>query len=111
MASFGGALVLFGGSGVELALDDTWKWDGSVWTKRREGDGPGGGAYGSAVANVGHTLLLFGGKTDVGEFYLGSVDAFGSPGTTWQWDGQSWNDLGHDWSGPAPRERAVLVSY
>ncbi len=76
-----GRVVLFGGLpwGTVTPRDETWEWDGALWTRRNPATSPPGraGALMAYDARRGVTVL-FGG--------------FGSRplGDTWEWDGTNW---------------------
>jgi len=82
----GGISGAFGGTHTEQQsvvqtqfLNDTWEYDGAVWT--RVGDtGPAPRSGGGLVYN-GKTLLLFGGK-DQGNTFK----------DTWEWNGKHWTE-------------------
>jgi hypothetical protein len=64
-----------------VALGDTWTWDGAGWIQH---DVPGPSArYGSAIATLNDTVVLFGGAgPSNGVTY----------GDTWTWDGAIWSE-------------------
>ncbi len=80
-------VVLFGGQGREGELDDTWLWDGRVWSeatpagvspsKRR--------SHGMAFDRSRSQIFMYGGTTGL----LGLGDA-------WTWDGSSWVEESFD---------------
>jgi hypothetical protein len=93
-----GRTVLFGGSGPDGLLGDTWEWDGSAWTQKFPALSP--------APRRRHTLafdalrgrtILFGGASDSTSF-----------GDTWQWDGSAWTQLAPAASPPA-RDGHALV--
>jgi hypothetical protein len=55
--------ILFGGynEGVSVYLDDTWSFDGQVWTQLKPPSSPPAASQ-SAIATLGASLLLFGGN-------------------------------------------------
>jgi uncharacterized protein (TIGR03437 family) len=74
--------VLFGGDSNNVAVNDTWVWDGSNWTEESPQDMPpmrsnAAMAYDSAHGQV----VLFGGVAD-------NV----ALGDTWLWDGANWTE-------------------
>jgi hypothetical protein len=89
MATYGNKVVLFGGGSLAAAQinppypprDDTWEWDGTVWTQRSPQVSPEPRQNASAaLAAVGSKLVLFGGES-----------AQGAPvSTAWEWDGTVW---------------------
>jgi hypothetical protein len=94
-------VVLFGGTelGAQTALNDTWTWDGKVWSKDVSTLRPpprmeAAMAYDRAT----HQLVLFGG-----------IDADGTPyADTWSWDGAAWHEL-HPAISPPPRRDAAIA--
>jgi hypothetical protein len=69
-----GRIVLFGGTGGTLALDDLWEWDGSAWTKIAS-EGPVGRFAGAATYDSARDrIVLFGGD-----------DGHGPLGDTWEY--------------------------
>ena len=68
--------VLFGGSGP----NDTWEWNGTVWTQRSPATSPVG-RQGLAMAYDGSrgVTVMFGGATGSGIL-----------NDTWEWDGADW---------------------
>lgn len=76
-----------------VALDDTWEWDGRIWSSR---SGPGPSARSRAAIAydpVHRRSVLFGGRT-----------AGNKPvvlGDTWEWDGSTWT-LIEPVTSPAP---------
>jgi len=78
-----GVVVLFGGTGPKGFLDDTWEWDGSVWTEVTPPAGPDSSPtprFGHAMVYdpIRHRIVLFGGID-------GPYRA-----DTWEWDGAQW---------------------
>lgn len=69
-------------------LNDTWEYDGSMWTRVADtGPSP---RYAFGLVYGGNVILLFGGK-----------DSSNALRDTWQWDGQHWTQRQD--IGPAPR--------
>jgi hypothetical protein len=91
-----GVTVLFGGSRQGsfdnvIDNDETWEWDGSIWTRRNvAGPSPRDGHRMAFDAARGVTVL-FGGESDQGCRFA----------DTWEWDGNAWNQRMA--SGPSPR--------
>ena len=75
-------IVLFGGAtdGTEFsAVNDTYTWDGTNWTKQTPSTVPSA-AFGASIADGPTGPILFGG-----------VDATGTPlGQTYLWNGSNW---------------------
>jgi hypothetical protein len=82
---FGGRQVHGGLDGRPEALSDTWTWDGTAWALRGV-SGPSA-RYGSAIANAGGNVVLYGGAQD----YDGVSQQDLIFGETWLWDGVHWN--------------------
>jgi hypothetical protein len=90
-------LVIHGGLQSGNNFDETWEWDGQIWT-RFAGTGPGARegalmAYDAAHANT----ILFGGSTPDTEIHS----------DTWAWDGQTWMQASE--TGPARRFPGGMV--
>jgi hypothetical protein len=62
-------------------LNDTWAWDGALWSQVQD-SGPPGRGYSSLAPAPGGEVLLFGGR-------LGST--FWND--TWIWDGRNWTQV------------------
>src|SRR5262249_24253297 len=98
--------VLFGGQ--IGARPETWEWDGSKWLQVAH-IGPEARNL-LAMAFNGRSILLFGGRAQLGGAVLTTDD-------TWEWDGKFWVErrdfcppprLGHAMSFDTGRTRAVL---
>jgi hypothetical protein len=75
-------------------LNDTWEYDGSVWTRVADtGPEP---RMGCGLVYDGKTMLLFGGKNDTSFFK-----------NTWEWDGKHWTQRQD--IGPAARAFAAFA--
>jgi hypothetical protein len=75
-------------------FNDTWEYDGSVWTRVADtGPEP---RMGCGLVYDGKTMLLFGGKNDTAFFK-----------NTWEWDGKHWTQRQD--IGPAARAFAALA--
>lgn len=77
-----GVTTMFGGfAGGNLALGDTWEWDGLAWTQKSPAVSPSA-RWGHAMAFDARRarLVLFG----------GFVPNVGFVSDTWEWDGVSW---------------------
>src|SRR5947208_10664444 len=71
-------VVLFGGSGSNGYLDDTWTWDGTNWTQKFPANKPAVRAnHGIAYDAARQQIVLFGGEDSSGGFQLND---------TWLWD-------------------------
>jgi RHS repeat-associated protein len=81
-----GKLVVFGGeNSASAAVQETWTWDGTNWTKLTPATSPSA-RWGARMAYDTATGLtyLFGGYTGSGQGYLND---------TWKWDGTTWTKL------------------
>jgi hypothetical protein len=75
-------------------FNDTWEYDGSVWTRVADtGPEP---RMGCGLVYDGKTMLLFGGKNDASFFK-----------NTWEWDGKHWTQRQD--IGPAARAFAAMA--
>jgi len=73
-------ILLFGGFDGTRYLNDTWTWDGAMWTKHAPAASPPGRDRSGLVYDAARAeVLLFGGLT-----------AGGVLGDTWMWDGTTW---------------------
>lgn len=76
-----GHVVLFGGTGTSVDLNDTWLWDGSDWMKQSPPNSPPPMAWARIVYdNFNQKNVLVG--------Y--SSDHFNPGPQTWFWDGATW---------------------
>src|SRR5260221_6832669 len=95
-----GRVVLFGGSGSQGVLGDTWEWDGSAWAlQRASGPSPRAEmamAYDSARGRV----VLFGGVNFSGPAPVEFAD-------TWEWDGTTWRS--NSIAGPPARQSHAMA--
>lgn len=83
-------LVLFGGTGSDGTMDETWEWDDTSWRKKGSLDPT---ADPSPPPRVDHSLgydstakkvLIYGGTTGLSEDgYFGDL---------WEWDGATWTE-------------------
>jgi hypothetical protein len=90
-------LVIHGGiQSAGTTFDETWEWDGQMWTKFT-GTSPGGreGAL-MAYDSAREKTILFGGAMDMQVL-----------GDTWLWDGAQWTKVSTQ--GPPPRFPGGLV--
>jgi hypothetical protein len=73
-------IVLFGGGGG-FHKDDTWTWDGLLWTHEQPAHVPGA-RYGDALAYdpIRERVVMFGGH-----------GTYGYMDDTWTWDGTDWS--------------------
>lgn len=82
IAMFGSTseLILFGGNRNKTKYDDTWAWDGKVWTEKHPAHKPPHlNSHAMAYDAERNQIVMFGG------FENGK---FGS--STWIWDGNDW---------------------
>ena len=116
-----GRVVLFGGAGSDpppqRLLQDTWEWDGLLWTQRAT-SGPSGSldprgarwSHAMAYDAANERVVLFGGDGD---------DWLPMPSEeTWTWDGAAWSvaatsgpsrRYAHAMAYDSVRDRVVLV--
>lgn len=81
--------VLFGGRGNPtsssdpVAMDDTWTWDGSRWSRATPAVSPTGRFYHAmAYDALRQRVVLFGGRLD--------TQSSASSNETWEWTGAAW---------------------
>jgi hypothetical protein len=86
-----GTAVLFGGiactsSCPTTALNDTWTWNGSNWTKMSPSTVPTGRLWSGMVYDSGRGVNVM---------YGGSPPTLGTPdfSDTWQWNGSTWTQM------------------
>jgi hypothetical protein len=78
---FGGQIE-FGNGRIHL-FNDTWAWNGAVWTQLQQATSPPARAYASMAYDAAtSTIVLFGG---------GNCCFGGQMGDTWIWDGTNWH--------------------
>lgn len=86
-------IVLFGGFVFEQAatfLNDTWEWNGDVWTQVADTGASPRHGHAMAYDSLRQRTVLFAGV---------SPDGLGND--TWEWDGGAWTQVAD--TGPAPR--------
>ena len=91
--------VLFGGRSFDGSLtdyDDTWEWNGQVWTNRQVSGPAARNMHMMAYDAAREKIVLFGGHGD------------GRLGDTWEWDGQTWTQRTPSAS-PSPRYYGRMV--
>jgi hypothetical protein len=106
-----GKVVLFGGQSAQRqpdntlpALDDTWTWDGTTWTRQHPAASPPP-TVGSVLAYhapTGATVL-------VGSYWEGTAGPLAT--RTWRWDGTNWTELHPSRSPSAPRIGAAMAYH
>jgi N-acetylneuraminic acid mutarotase len=103
-----GTIVLFGGTGgipgYDL-LNDTWVWNGALWTELQV-PAPPPRAW-SAAAALNGTVVLFGGLDDPYSPFI-PPDNRNVLGDTWVWDGARWTQ--ENVSGPSPRAGHAMAT-
>jgi uncharacterized protein (TIGR03437 family) len=89
--------VMFGGAG-EGAFNDTWLWDGSIWSNVIPVNPPAARASSSMVFDLAHgVIVLFGGDI---------FSAFAND--TWLWDGSTWTQENPQ-NSPSRRQLAAMA--
>ncbi len=99
MVTDGLGALSFGGNGVGVYYDETWRFDGSTWAQLTPPVSPSprrrhGGAYDLARGR----FVVFGGQ----------VTGNGLVGDTWEFDGTTWSQLAPTTS-PSPRRDHCMV--
>jgi len=98
-----GTTVLFGGfatdvNGTPIFFNDTYTFDGTVWTKRTPVTSPSPRAYSSMAYDEARGLVVL----------FGGLDAKGAVmGDTWTWDGTNWSK--RTMKGPAGRSGGAMT--
>src|SRR5262249_8851376 len=92
--------VLFGGyngtlTGLNKYLNDTWEWDGQVWTQAAD-TGPRRIWHFITFDSVRQRVVLFGGTQGTQH-----------NNETWEWDGALWTQVAD--TGPSPRGRHAMT--
>jgi hypothetical protein len=83
-----GTILLFGGkSGISVARDDTWTWDGTDWQELSPPSKPPPMMGALACDAARRTCLLFGGLQSAPP-----PDGSTGRGGTWEWDGTTWTE-------------------
>ena len=91
-----GVTVMFGGSNIDGLLNDTWEWNGSIWTqKATTGTVPGARSMAYfAYDSDRKVTLMFGGY---GSGVNGAMNA-----ETWEYNGTKWTQM--NVQGPSGRQ-------
>lgn len=93
-----GALLLFGGVGINGASAELWEWDDGWFLRAPAGPRPENRAGAMMTfADAQGVTVLFGGEA-----------ANRPTNDTWSWDGSRWRDLGPD-SVPPPRSDGMIA--
>jgi predicted RNA-binding protein with TRAM domain len=90
-----GDIVLFGGvSGPGTLFNDTWDWDGTVWTQVDDSGDPGctSTCTNSPPARLDATMAYDTGTANV-VLFGGDVSDVGSDNDTWIWNGTTWTEV------------------
>lgn len=91
-----GQVLLFGGRGSGLLLDDTWVWDGAGWSQKTLVTSPAARSrFAMAYDAARQEVVLFGGASGFGD--------------TWVWNGTTWTER-FPVTSPTPR-RAHAMAY
>jgi uncharacterized protein (TIGR03437 family) len=85
-------VVLFGGIGETVFLNDTWIWDGTNWAATSSAANPPPGSGSSMVYDAAR----------------GQVVLFGNDGSTWTFDGFNWTQKSPQ-NSPSARSNTELV--
>lgn len=103
-----GQVVLFGGYGSNLALNDTWIWDGLSWFEKNPIVHPPSRLYHALAYDAARNeTVLFGGYNPLMGYNVGLGD-------TWIWNGDEWAKAAQ-WAKeapddhPSPRELAAMT--
>jgi hypothetical protein len=101
-----GITVLFGGLAEGLDQNDTWEWNGTLWTQITETGASGSPPIRQAEAMsydaARGVTVLFGG-------YQTGTDAFLND--TWEWNGSVWAQLTENGAVTSPSARGATMSY
>jgi photosystem II stability/assembly factor-like uncharacterized protein len=82
-----GSVILFGGDDGQAALDDTWSWDGSGWSRLHPAVSPPPRTRALMAYDPGtRRLVLTGGHAMNAGDQAGSEDS-----DTWSWDASGWS--------------------
>ncbi len=100
--------VLFGGRGLMPPFmlflgdrDETWEWDGAVWTQRAVVGPSARGEHAMAYDSARGVVVLFGGST-------WTLPTTTFHGDTWEFDGTAWLQRGPALA-PGPRSLAAMA--
>jgi hypothetical protein len=93
-------VVLFGGTDLASAFNETWKWDGRAWTQIADMGPSGRLSSGMTYDELRQRLVLFGGYVMVS----GGVQFYGD---TWEWNGTEWTQVTD--MGPLPRSSCAMT--
>lgn len=96
-------VVLFGGADESKVCNDTWEWDGKVWT-RVAITGPAPRTFPAMTYdNIRKRVVLFGGN----RVLFGNSPAENTfLDDTWEWNGKTWQQI--KVKGPVRRAEAVM---
>ena len=105
--------ILFGGNTSSLSYSyyypqETWEWDGTVWSQRASGGPPGRIAGGCAYDAAAHKFVVYGGW---GVISPGSPGTLGNLFDTWEYDGTSatWTKVAD--GNPQPIGGGAVMAY
>jgi hypothetical protein len=91
-------VLLFGGVDGPAVRNDTWEWDGSLWTQVAD-TGPSGRAHLAMVYDEARQrVVLFGGSGHSSKL-----------GDTWEWDGVEWTQVAD--MGPSARSDHAMAFH
>jgi hypothetical protein len=96
-----GELVMFGGLvGHNLSPLDTWRFDGSLWTRAAPATEPPKRFYHATTFDAVRSRVVVFGGTNGGAVHLGD---------TWEWDGTNWSAGAA--GGPSERALPALADF
>ena len=79
-----GVVVLYGGHNAGITLEDTWEWNGTMWTQRFPVDRPGTRHVHAMAYDCSRgVVVLYGGASSSDQNTPGLKD-------TWEYDGINW---------------------
>jgi hypothetical protein len=89
----GGGVLLFGGDTGTNRSNETWRWDGTVWTQLSSASTPSPRTEAAMAADPVRNVVVLCGGFDNGALH-----------DTWEWNGTQWLDCNASWgSGSSPR--------
>jgi hypothetical protein len=89
-------VLLYGGRGAGAPFNDTWRWDGMLWTQVADTGPKARAGHGMAFDAARQRVVLFGGES-----------ATGHMGDTWEWVVGEWQQVQD--VGPSPRSLHAMA--